>query len=97
MTATRLKPSIVPSRIWLICRLVDIHFVQLLVRGCPRTATSHVWRAYGYNGHRAEIHEVIYDYAVSIGVEIHFNHCVDGYFQHEAKGNAGVIVRGEIF
>ena len=36
-----------------------------------------------------------YDYAISIGVEIHFDHRVDGYFEDREKGNAGVIVRGE--
>jgi 2-polyprenyl-6-methoxyphenol hydroxylase-like FAD-dependent oxidoreductase len=53
--------------------------------------------AYGYDGHRVEIHEVIYDYAISIGVEIHFNHRVDGYFEDGEKGNAGGIVKGEEF
>ncbi|KAG8214965.1 hypothetical protein J3R82DRAFT_8360, partial [Butyriboletus roseoflavus] len=35
-----------------------------------------LWGSCGYDGHHAEIHQAIYEYAVSIGVEIHFNHGV---------------------
>ncbi|EGO20741.1 hypothetical protein SERLADRAFT_442075 [Serpula lacrymans var. lacrymans S7.9] len=54
-----------------------------------------LWGAYGYDGHRAEIHEVIYNYALSIGVDIRFNHAVEEYFEDEENGKAGVVVNGE--
>jgi len=48
-------------------------------------------RAYGkaFNGHRGEIHEILYEYAKSIGVDIRLGHKVDDYFEDEEK--AGVV------
>lgn len=54
-------------------------------------------RAYGkaYNGHRGEIHEIVYQHALDIGVDIRLGHKVEDYF--ESDNEAGVIANGERF
>ena len=65
------------------------------------TLTKQTWSAeqsaYGkaYNGHRGEIHEIVYRHALEIGVDIRLGHKVEDYF--EADGEAGVIANGESF
>ncbi|KAH7908343.1 hypothetical protein BJ138DRAFT_1174229 [Hygrophoropsis aurantiaca] len=87
------------DRIWPICRHVNnliLHnYRGDIVREQPLPLP--LWGAYGYDGHRAEMHEVIYDYALSIGVDIRFDHGVDGYYEDEARGKAGVFVKDEKF
>lgn len=46
-----------------------------------------------YNGHRGEIHKIVYDHAVSQGVEIRLGQEVTEYFEDE--DGAGVISNGE--
>lgn len=46
-----------------------------------------------FNGHRGEIHRILYDHAVSQGVEIRLGQRVSEYFQNEHA--AGVIANGE--
>jgi 2-polyprenyl-6-methoxyphenol hydroxylase-like FAD-dependent oxidoreductase len=54
-------------------------------------------RAYGkaYNGHRGEIHEIVYEHALEIGVDIRLDHKVEDYFETETE--AGVIANGKTF
>lgn len=46
-----------------------------------------------FNGHRGEIHKILYDHALEQGIEVRLGQKVSEYFQTE-KG-AGVIVNGE--
>ncbi|KAH7908344.1 monooxygenase [Hygrophoropsis aurantiaca] len=50
--------------------------------------------AYSYNGHRAEIHQVLFDHAVSLGVEIRMNQEVIEYWEDDEQDKSGVILRG---
>jgi 2-polyprenyl-6-methoxyphenol hydroxylase-like FAD-dependent oxidoreductase len=65
------------------------------------TLTRQTWEkerpAYGkaYNGHRGEIHEIVYHHALDIGIDIRLGHKVDDYF--ETDDEAGVIANGERF
>ena len=54
-------------------------------------------RAYGkaYNGHRGEIHEIVYEHALEIGVDIRLGHKVEDYFETDTE--CGVIANGEKF
>ena len=57
-----------------------------------------IWDAeqnYGkrFNGHRGEIHEVVWNHAVDVGVEIRLGCKVQEYF--ETEDEAGVVVNGE--
>ncbi|KAG4420800.1 hypothetical protein IFR04_006080 [Cadophora malorum] len=54
-------------------------------------------RSYGkaYNGHRGEIHEIVYRHALDIGVDIRLGHKVEDYFETDSE--AGVIANGEKF
>ena len=46
-----------------------------------------------FNGHRGEIHEIVWNHAVDIGVEIKLASKVQQYFETETE--AGVIVNGD--
>jgi 2-polyprenyl-6-methoxyphenol hydroxylase-like FAD-dependent oxidoreductase len=48
-----------------------------------------------YNGHRGEIHEIVYRYALELGIDIRLDHKVVDYFETEIE--AGVIAKGERF
>ena len=52
-------------------------------------------KVYGkrYNGHRGEIHEILFNYAKEVGVEIRLGQRVTEYF--ETDHEAGVICNGE--
>jgi 2-polyprenyl-6-methoxyphenol hydroxylase-like FAD-dependent oxidoreductase len=54
-------------------------------------------RRYGksYNGHRGEIHEIVYQHALDIGVDIRLGHKVDDYFETDTE--TGVIANGQKF
>ena len=53
-----------------------------------------VERSYGtaFNGHRGEIHEIVYKYALDLSIEIRLGQKVSEYFETEAE--AGVIANG---
>jgi 2-polyprenyl-6-methoxyphenol hydroxylase-like FAD-dependent oxidoreductase len=46
-----------------------------------------------YNGHRGEIHKIIFEHAISQGVEIRLGQQVTEYF--ESENQAGVVSNGE--
>lgn len=51
-----------------------------------------------YNGHRADIHKVFYEYAKSLGVEFNMGQKVTGYQEDAASGKAWIETEsGEIF
>ena len=51
--------------------------------------------AHSYNGHRGEIHELLFKFAQSQGVEIRLGQNVTEYWEDEEKGEAGVVSNGE--
>ncbi|KAF2453982.1 salicylate hydroxylase [Lineolata rhizophorae] len=46
-----------------------------------------------FNGHRGEIHEIMWNYAKSLGIEIRLGQHVSEYFETDAE--AGVVVNGQ--
>jgi 2-polyprenyl-6-methoxyphenol hydroxylase-like FAD-dependent oxidoreductase len=48
-----------------------------------------------YNGHRGQIHQIVFDYAVEIGIDIRLGHRVVDYFETETE--AGVVANGQTF
>jgi 2-polyprenyl-6-methoxyphenol hydroxylase-like FAD-dependent oxidoreductase len=46
-----------------------------------------------FNGHRGEVHEIVWNHALSVGVEIRLSSKVQEYFEDDDK--AGVVVNGE--
>jgi len=48
-----------------------------------------------FNGHRGEIHEIVFQYAQDMGIEILLGHNVEDYF--ETDSNAGVVSNGKKF
>jgi 2-polyprenyl-6-methoxyphenol hydroxylase-like FAD-dependent oxidoreductase len=48
-----------------------------------------------YNGHRGEIHEIVYQHALDIGIDLRLGHNVEDYFETDTE--AGVIANGEKF
>lgn len=54
-------------------------------------------RAHGksYNGHRGEIHEIVYEHALQLGIDIRLGHKIEDYFESDTE--AGVVVNGERF
>jgi flavin-dependent dehydrogenase len=55
-------------------------------------------REYGsqaYNGHRGEMHQIIFNHAKSIGVDIRLGQNVTEYWEMGQDGLSGVIANGE--
>lgn len=50
---------------------------------------------HSYNGHRGELHEILFNYAKKVGVEIRLGQDVSEYWEDEEKGEAGVVSNGE--
>ena len=48
-----------------------------------------------FNGHRGEIHEIVFQYALNMGIEIRLGHNVEEYFETELE--AGVVSNGQRF
>ncbi|KAH8105037.1 monooxygenase [Phellopilus nigrolimitatus] len=48
-----------------------------------------------YNGRRGEIHDVLLRYAKKLGVDVRFEQNVEGYWEDEKGGRAGVVVNGK--
>ena len=48
-----------------------------------------------FNGHRGEIHEIVFQYALNLGIEIRLGHNVEEYFETELE--AGVVSNGQRF
>lgn len=54
--------------------------------------------AYAYRGHRALLHEVLFEHAKSLGIEIRMGQQVVEYWEDEANGKAGIKIQtGESF
>ncbi|KAF8535418.1 hypothetical protein BDD12DRAFT_912790 [Trichophaea hybrida] len=51
-----------------------------------------------YNGHRADIHRVFYEYAISLGIPIHLGKRITSYHEDDTEGKAWVTTdQGEVF
>jgi 2-polyprenyl-6-methoxyphenol hydroxylase-like FAD-dependent oxidoreductase len=51
-----------------------------------------------YNGHRADFHRVIYEYALSLGIPIHMGRRIASYHEDDKEEKAWVVTdEGEIF
>ncbi|KAF8248753.1 FAD/NAD(P)-binding domain-containing protein [Wilcoxina mikolae CBS 423.85] len=51
-----------------------------------------------YNGHRADIHRVLYEYAMSLGIPIHLGKRITSYHEDDTEGKAWVTTdQGEVF
>jgi 2-polyprenyl-6-methoxyphenol hydroxylase-like FAD-dependent oxidoreductase len=61
----------------------------------PRDDTSPM-----FNGHRGELHEIVYEYAKSVGVEIHLGQRVEKYWENADKAGIeladGTKVEGDV-
>ncbi|KAG2340006.1 monooxygenase [Suillus weaverae] len=54
--------------------------------------------AFAYNSHRALLHEILFEHAKSLGIEIRMGHHAVEYWEDEANGKAGVKIQtGETF
>ena len=51
--------------------------------------------AHSYNGHRGELHQILFDFAKQLGVEIRLGQDVTEYWEDDVAGKAGVISNGE--
>jgi len=55
-----------------------------------------------YNGHRADIHRVMYEYAISLGIPIHLGKRITSYHEDNTEGKSwvttdqGVIFKGDV-
>ena len=84
-------------RFWPICTQhehLHIHNAEgelLQIQYIPKVQFG----AYSYNGHRGELHEKLYIFAKSLGVEIRLGQNVTEYWEDEKIGKAGVIANGE--
>jgi len=62
---------------------------------CVQKLPSVQFDAYSYNGHRGELHERLFAFAKSLGVEIRLGQDVTEYWEDEERGEAGVLSNGE--
>jgi len=54
--------------------------------------------AFAYNGHRGLLHEILFEHAKSLRIEIRMGHQVVEYWEDEANAKAGVKIQtGETF
>ncbi|KLO05518.1 monooxygenase [Schizopora paradoxa] len=63
---------------------------------CVQKLPSVQFGAYSYNGHRGELHERLFAFAKSLGVDIRLGQDVSEYWEDEEVGEAGVISNGEL-
>lgn len=63
---------------------------KLVSQHLPHTAYG---GAHSYNGHRGELHKIVYDHAVSLGIPIRLGCNVTEYW--ETPDKAGVVCNGE--
>ncbi|KAF8588349.1 monooxygenase [Ramaria rubella] len=83
------------DKIWPICThhtSLKIHNFEgklLTEQQLPRFQ----FEAYSYNGHRGELHKILYDYAQELGIEFRLGSDVTEYWDNEIE--CGVTVNGE--
>ncbi len=85
------------ARFWPICthhQELNLHNAEGEVI-CVQKLPSVQFGAYSYNGHRGELHERLFTFAKSLGVEIRLGQDVTEYWEDEERGEAGVLSNGE--
>ncbi|EPQ61262.1 FAD/NAD P-binding domain-containing protein [Gloeophyllum trabeum ATCC 11539] len=83
------------DKFWPVCTHVDkltLHNSQgdILVE---QKMENPLYGAYSYNGHRGDLHSMLFDYAQSLGIEIRLGQDVSEYWETDSE--AGVISNGE--
>ena len=77
-----------PCRLWSICGHhpgLNLHnYLGEHIRF--QASVQPLFGAYSYNGHRAEIHQVLYNYAESLGVQINLGKEVVSCWEDEERG-----------
>jgi len=51
-----------------------------------------LWSGWGYDWHRGQMPQIIYEHAVSVGIDVRFGHSMQEYYEDEARGKAGMRV-----
>lgn len=64
----------------------------ILVQPLP----EHEYGSQAYNGHRGEMHQVLFEYALAIGIDIRLGQNVTDCWENEDSGKSGVVTNGEI-
>lgn len=50
-----------------------------------------LYGTHAYNGHRAEMHQILVDYAIGLGIEIRMGEEITEFFEDVKRGKAGVV------
>jgi len=83
------------ERIWAVCGhhpCMNLHnYLGELVR--VQKFEQPMFGAYSYNGHRAEIHRVLYEHAEELGIPIRMGEEVVEYMEDGKRGVSGVVLR----
>ncbi|KAG0698084.1 monooxygenase [Suillus ampliporus] len=88
------------EKLWNVCahtRELHVHdYLGGLIHVQP--LPQPLFGAFAYNGHRALLHEVLFEHAKALGIEIRMGHDVVEYWEDEVNGKAGVKIQtGERF
>lgn len=88
------------ERLWEVSRSADAMHLYDYLGGLilVQKMTWPLFGAFAYNGHRGLLHEILFEHAKSLGIEIRMGHQVVEYWEDEANGKAGVKIQtGETF
>ncbi|TFK48066.1 monooxygenase [Heliocybe sulcata] len=83
------------DRFWPVCTHMDklvLHNAEGKVL-VEQPLQSPRYGAYSYNGHRGDLHKMLFEHAQSLGIEIRLGQDVSEYWETETEG--GVIANGE--
>ena len=50
-----------------------------------------LYGTHAYNGHRAEMHQILVDYAIGLGIEIRMGEEITEFFEDVKRGKVGVV------
>ena len=85
----------IPEKLWPICiKTEGLHFRSYLGDELfyQEWDEENKWGP-RFNGHRGEIHEIVWNYALSLGIEMRLGQQVTEYFETDSE--AGVVSNGE--
>ncbi|KAG2046616.1 FAD/NAD(P)-binding domain-containing protein [Suillus hirtellus] len=88
------------ERLWEVSRSADAMHLYDHLGGLilVQKMTWPLFGAFAYNGHRGLLHDILFEHAKSLGIEIRMGHQVVEYWEDEANGKAGVKIQtGETF
>ncbi|KAG1901830.1 monooxygenase [Suillus fuscotomentosus] len=83
------------ERLWEVSRSADAMHLYDYLGGLIQVQkmTWPLFGAFAYNGHRGLLHEILFEHAKSLGIEIRMGHQVVEYWEDEANGKAGVKIQ----